>query len=222
MRAWVCVLVCAASLVLGGSTLGQSFREIPPLSGAYTLRAGEVLLGGGASVALVGPRYVSSFLQVAYGLTAAFQVQGTMGHGSVGTEFWMLYAVGVKGRLSLAPGWDLGFPASITFIETNAGLIFGNASGGVVLSLGLGATVLHGELVFGLSRSGTFMLLGAGLDYDLWPTLRLGARARLAWIGFVPDLSVTMWTRPYPFLDLRLTLSPLTLTLEAAAHLRLR
>ncbi|MFN3346909.1 MAG: hypothetical protein ACK42E_03755 [Candidatus Bipolaricaulaceae bacterium] len=222
---WVFVLIGVAGLALGFSAMGQAFREIPPLSGAYTLRSGEVLLGGGFSLALSAPRYVSSFVQGAFGLTSAFQVEGSVGHSLIGTELfesWMIYALGAKVRVSLAPSLDLGFPVSISFIDTDEGLRFGNTSGGAVLSLGLGATVLHSELVFFSSRFGLFMLLGVGLDYDLWPTLRLGTQARLAWIGFALDLSVTMWTRLYPFLDLRLTLNPSALTLEAAAYLRLR
>jgi len=218
------VVLMASCLVAG---IAASFQEAPPTVGvyranAYTLRGREWQIGADVDVGLATlPQGISLRTYgfgVAYGVTNQFQA-GIVYYTQLQAEQpFVIYALSTKLGLSLGVDLDLGVPFSVEFYDARQGIQFRALQSGFVVSMRLGgAFTLHGGTVVGLSRQGVgFVSPYASADFDLLPNLKL-----MGEVGLIPlSVAVGGWLRPLPFLDVKLALAPVLLSLTAAIHVR--
>ncbi len=208
------LLACTANL-----GIGAPFREVPPTIGAYTLRGGEWQIAGEMGLLLSPPSYSRAGISVAYGLTPWVQMTIAMGHGvAADPQFsYLTYATSAKFRLTFGPFLDLGIPLGVWFTDSGMGTQFGAVHSGSTLTARVGRKLtLHGSVIIGFARQGFFYGLEGSVDLDLLPNLKLVAE-----LGLLPfALTFDVWLRPLSFVDLKLTVTPLALSVVGGVYLR--
>lgn len=189
-RAIAAVTVLAVAIIPG---YGASFREVPAIIGAYTLRGGEWQIGADLNVGLAtlpdGITVDAYGPSVTYGVTDWFQV-GIGYCVSLQAEQSRIYAFSAKLRLPLGPGLDLGLPFAAAFQDRGFGREFGYLQSGAVVSAKIGAgPTVHGSAALGFGRDqGFYFQPHVIVDFDLLPNLKLVGE-----LGLIP-VSVALGT----------------------------
>ena len=205
-------VVLVASCVIAG--IGAPFQEAPPTTGvyrstAYTLRGGEWQIGLGFVLTPLAVSVAPLVMSVEYGITDHLQIgvapiQAVLGQLNLHSKL----------RIHLGSRLDMGIPFSLWLYSDPIGFTWGT---GAVLSLRLGGGIaFHGGLNMGVVRELFYVSPYTIADFDVLPNLKLVGE-----LGLIPvSMAVGMWVRPLPFLDVKLGLAPIPLSIIAGLYLQ--